>query len=95
MCEGTESSLFDCGFQKKDNCGKNEGAGVICSGMCFLYLVIFTFHLSLGSGRTKDTKIELKGGSRGNEGNVYVNGKPVCDDMWDKKDAIVACRMLG
>ena len=32
MCEGTETSLFDCGFQKKDNCGKNEGAGVICSG---------------------------------------------------------------
>ena len=33
MCEGTETSLFDCGFQKKDNCGKNEGAGVICSGI--------------------------------------------------------------
>ena len=29
------------------------------------------------------------------EGNVFVNGKPVCDDMWDKDDAEVACRMLG
>ena len=39
--------------------------------------------------------IELKGGSSRNEGNVFLNGKPVCDDMWDKKDATVACRMLG
>ena len=41
------------------------------------------------------SKIELRGGSRRTEGNVFVNGKPVCDDMWDKKDATVACRMLG
>jgi len=79
MCEGTETSLFDCGFQKKDNCGKNEGAGVICSG----------------SSRRKKNKIELRGGSSRKEGNVFLNGKPVCDDMWDKKDATVACRMLG
>eukprot|EP00092_Neocalanus_flemingeri_P016178 GFUD01017510.1.p1 GENE.GFUD01017510.1~~GFUD01017510.1.p1 ORF type:complete len:614 (+),score=156.73 GFUD01017510.1:34-1875(+) len=29
------------------------------------------------------------------EGNVYIDGKPVCDDGWDKKAARVACRMLG
>ena len=40
-------------------------------------------------------KIELRGGSHHTEGNVFVNGKPVCDDMWDEKDATVACRMLG
>ena len=36
MCDGTETSLFDCGFKKKDNCGKNEGAGVICSGILYI-----------------------------------------------------------
>ena len=42
-----------------------------------------------------DAKIELKGGSSPMEGNVFVNGKPVCDDLWDDDDATVACRMLG
>ena len=38
--------------------------------------------------------IELKGGSS-SEGNVFVYGKPVCDDYWGRRDADVACRMLG
>ena len=40
-------------------------------------------------------EIELRGGSTSLEGNVYINGKPVCDDKWDLNDAKVACRMLG
>merc|ERR1712112_687546 len=39
--------------------------------------------------------ISLKGGNRPGEGNVFVNGEPVCDDSWDNADARVACRMLG
>ena len=39
--------------------------------------------------------VELRGGSSECEGNVFVNGQPVCDDYWDKKDATVVCRMLG
>ena len=35
--------------------------------------------------------IELHGGHIPSEGNVYVNGKPVCDDEWDEDDAAVAC----
>ena len=31
-CDGSEKSLFDCRYRKKDNCDGNEGAGVICSG---------------------------------------------------------------
>merc|ERR1712115_410158 len=37
----------------------------------------------------------LKGGNRPGEGNVFVNGEPVCDDGWEDVDARVACRMLG
>ena len=39
--------------------------------------------------------ITLVGGSTRNEGNVLVDGKPICDDNWDTKDAKVVCRMLG
>merc|ERR1711892_141696 len=28
-------------------------------------------------------------------GNVYINGRPVCDDGWGMEDAKVVCRMLG
>jgi len=39
--------------------------------------------------------IKLVGGTTSNEGNVMVDGKPVCDDYWDTKDAQVVCKMLG
>merc|ERR1719370_219074 len=38
--------------------------------------------------------ITLKGGDE-KEGNVFIRGRPVCDDSWDATDARVACRMLG
>ena len=41
------------------------------------------------------TSIELQGGSSSNEGNLFVNNRPICDDHWDDNDATVACRMLG
>ena len=37
----------------------------------------------------------LVGGPTAHEGNVLINGRPVCDDYWDNNDATVVCRMLG
>ena len=37
----------------------------------------------------------LSGGVEEHEGNVFVNGKPVCDDNWDQRDADVVCRQLA
>ena len=37
----------------------------------------------------------LIGGITDSEGNLFIDGKPVCDDYWDLNDAKVACRQLG
>jgi len=37
----------------------------------------------------------LAGGDNENEGNVMINGRPVCDDYWNDEAATVVCRMLG
>ena len=26
------------------------------------------------------------------EGNVFIDGRPVCDNGWDEKEALVVCR---
>ena len=48
-----------------------------------------------GYSGADSNRVELRGGSNSKEGNIFVNGSPVCDDYWDEPDAVVACRMLG
>ena len=47
----------------------------------------------------KRTSIRLSGGATPNEGTVEIlhNNRwgAVCDDLWDIKDGLVACRQLG
>ena len=47
--------------------------------------------------KSADTKIILKGGDWYSKGNVFWNGKPVCDDGWNStsKQQEVVCRSLG
>ena len=37
----------------------------------------------------------LINGTKDSEGNVFMGGKPVCDDSWDLNDAKVACHQFG
>ena len=38
---------------------------------------------------------ELRGGSSPREGNVFINGAPVCDDHWTISEGNVVCQQLG
>jgi len=40
-------------------------------------------------------EVRLQGGLMPSEGNVYVRGRPVCDDSWGQNEADVVCRSLG
>eukprot|EP00092_Neocalanus_flemingeri_P030752 GFUD01033395.1.p1 GENE.GFUD01033395.1~~GFUD01033395.1.p1 ORF type:complete len:725 (+),score=108.76 GFUD01033395.1:33-2207(+) len=101
-CNGNEDSLFECSYNPNDNCRSNEGAGVICQESTTLATTTeqttdtpVTTEPTTTSEPGVNNMITLQGGSVPSEGNVFVNGKPVCDDGWDTNEAAVACRMLG
>jgi len=39
--------------------------------------------------------LEGSSGATNSSGNVYVKGKPICDDHWSITDADIVCRQLG
>jgi len=48
-----------------------------------------------GAGVQCFSEVALSGGPTIHEGNVMVDGRPVCDDEWGGVQANVVCRMLG
>ena len=40
----------------------------------------------------KTSEVKLIGGSGPHEGNIFVGGLPVCDDLHDAENAVVVCR---
>ena len=58
------------------------------------------FHTTSAASLGNNT-LELRGGSGPHEGNVYINGLPVCEDdetnvnQWRRPEANVVCRMFG
>eukprot|EP00092_Neocalanus_flemingeri_P030350 GFUD01032946.1.p1 GENE.GFUD01032946.1~~GFUD01032946.1.p1 ORF type:complete len:390 (+),score=107.58 GFUD01032946.1:35-1204(+) len=83
-CLGNETDLKNCYHKVGDDCDGNEAAGVVCSTSAF----------DIPEECREDDKICLLGGSSGS-GNVYYEGKPVCQNGWDFPDAHVVCKALG
>jgi deleted-in-malignant-brain-tumors protein 1 len=84
-CVGDEASLINCSFKQANiKCSSSEGAGVICRPKeeAPVELAINTLALVNGSAGP-------------HEGNLLVNGRPLCDDSWSIEDARVVCRSLG
>ena len=90
-CAGVEHSIRNCPYTVNNNCS-GEIAGVICYEG--IYNLLYS-HLSPFSAPFYNISLSNKGKSSSLEGNVYLEGNPICDDLWDRTDATVACKMLG
>ena len=61
-------------------------------------LVMLTMRDTPSSTPLGNNSLELRGGSGPHEGNVYLNGSPICEDdsnnvnQWRSEEAAVVCR---
>ena len=97
-CGGDELRLEECPFEEDDNCGPNEGAGVICQ------TDVTTQEAMTVSANASDYEVRLVGGNTPSEGNIIVTRPdgftgPICDDTFVSPETMVTvnivCRQLG
>merc|ERR1719309_955680 len=86
MCKGDELSIDDCIHSSQHDCSFGEAAGVVCATEVADIIPYSCQQLG---------KICLVGGPDKFSGNVYFEGRPICDVEWDFADAFVACKHLG
>ena len=92
-CRGHETSLALCDHSDSHDCNGGEAAGVVCETQEVAEVPRVcsrpgTICLLPGQGG-------LAGRGHPSRGNVYVGGKPICDDSWSNNSAAVICRELG
>ena len=95
-CQGDELSLANCSYTEDGECSEDRGVGIVCSNLN--HTNGKSIFMNCYDNITKHylaANVTLVNGQGPQEGNVFVNGMPVCDDHWDLKDAWVVCKQLG
>ena len=82
-CYGNESSIFDCNFENNTiGCNHGMDSGVICSRASCV-----------------EGEVRLANGFFESQGRVEVclggTWGSVCDNAWDRLDAVVVCKQLN
>ena len=84
-CNGNEMRLSLCSHTRASNCDAGEAAGVVCD----------TRNVTTVPEDCKQKdKVCLLPGQK-EQGNVFIGGRPVCDDGWTDAAARVVCKQLG
>jgi len=85
-CRGTETRIQDCEHTTQHDCSSNEAAGVVCATS--VSDIVPSQCRAVG-------KVCLIGGSNERSGNVYFEGRAVCDNSWSYAAAFVVCKQLN